>query len=333
MRDPNTAFTNTNGVPFPNTEAINASGPSTTDGTEFVKIGIDDGMDWGAAQALLDAADLTPNGLIESVANSQKLQAMNILFGIPRGYISGLIPSNAADADHDITFSIGEARSALASSLARIALTAALTKQIDIDWVAGDNAGGFPSGLTLAVDTWYHLFVIKNTTSKVVDAGFDTSLVAANLLSDAAGYTEFRRVGSVLTDGSSNIIAFKMYEIGGARRTIWDVAVSEYTSLDPGTAAVLRAMTVPLGVEVKVLHTVEIVDSTPTAPTFCLITHPDQTDTTPSASASTFNNRSNTEQSQVKSEFLTNTSQQIRTRISFSAADVSLIGFTEGWEE
>jgi hypothetical protein len=87
-------------------------------------------------------------------------------------------------------------------------LSAALTKQIDANWVAGDGAGGFPSALALAADTWYYFFVISSADGTTVDAGFDTSLTATNLLTDAAGYTKYRRVGAILTNSSSNIINF-----------------------------------------------------------------------------------------------------------------------------
>lgn len=125
---------------------------------------------------------------------------------LPRGYIDGLIMSNDTDSDHDIAISVGETRSS--DDTTNIPLSAIITKQIDASWVAGDDAGGFPSGLSLSSDTWYHVFVIYNPTTGDTDAGFDTSISATNLLSDATGYTKYRRIGSVLTDGSSNIYAF-----------------------------------------------------------------------------------------------------------------------------
>lgn len=241
----------TNGVAFPNTEAVDATSPSALDGTEFIKIGIDDGLDWGYAQAVLDAAGLTPNGVKESVGNSQKLDAQQILFGIPRAYISGLVPSSGADVDHDIIFGVGEARSALSASRERILLASAITKQLDVDWAAGNNAGGFPSGLTLAIDTWYHLFAIKNNATKVVDAGFDTSLVAANLLADTTGYTEFKRIGSVLTDGSSNILPFSALEqSGGGLLVDYKAQVDDLVAFNAATARQTLVLSVPLGVPV-----------------------------------------------------------------------------------
>ncbi len=58
-------FVNTNGAAFPNTEGKNATGPSATDGTEFVKAMIDNYM-FGPQQALIDYAGLTPDGFAEA---------------------------------------------------------------------------------------------------------------------------------------------------------------------------------------------------------------------------------------------------------------------------
>lgn len=74
MIDYSVMLANTNGSAFPATEAVNASGPTATDGTEFVKSFIDD--QWGFRQALMSEAGLIPNGVQESVSNSQALQAI-----------------------------------------------------------------------------------------------------------------------------------------------------------------------------------------------------------------------------------------------------------------
>jgi len=75
-------FTNQNGVAFPDSEAINASGPSATDGTEFIKVMIDNYM-FGPQQALLNYAGITPSGTPESDTASQELDAMKQNFGFP----------------------------------------------------------------------------------------------------------------------------------------------------------------------------------------------------------------------------------------------------------
>ncbi len=74
MKDYKTVFTNTDGVNFPLTAGVNASGGGATDGTEFVKLFVDDL--WGAAQAIMDFAGFTPSGVDESATVSQRLQAI-----------------------------------------------------------------------------------------------------------------------------------------------------------------------------------------------------------------------------------------------------------------
>lgn len=68
-------FVNTNGVAFPDTEAVNSSGALATDGTEFVKIMIDNWL-FGRQQALLNHVGLTPNGIAEADGASQELLAL-----------------------------------------------------------------------------------------------------------------------------------------------------------------------------------------------------------------------------------------------------------------
>ena len=83
MQDYNASFVNRSGV-FPDTIAINASGPSTTDGTEFVSNMINDSM-WGVWQMILNHASLTPNGVLESDSASQIKEALQKAFGSPPG--------------------------------------------------------------------------------------------------------------------------------------------------------------------------------------------------------------------------------------------------------
>lgn len=71
---------NTSGA-FPSVVSLNASGPSATDGTPYIKQFIDDL--WGASQALMDAASLSPDGVTESASASQRLQALRNVAGHP----------------------------------------------------------------------------------------------------------------------------------------------------------------------------------------------------------------------------------------------------------
>lgn len=126
----------------------------------------------------------------------------------PRNFIDGFQMQNdsGGDVDHDIIINPG---ACIDSTNTRdMLLNSAITKQIDVDWVEGTGQGGFPSGIVLAPTTWYHIFVIIKADG-TVDSGFDSSVTATNLLADATDYTEFRRVGSVLSTGIQNIKFFR----------------------------------------------------------------------------------------------------------------------------
>ena len=122
------------------------------------------------------------------------------------------------DTDHDINIAAG----AVADSTGKYILNVPteFTKQLDATWAAGDDAGGLNdttfAALPIATDrTTIHVFLIgkiETDGSITVDAGFDTSITAANLLADtavvAAGYTLYRRIGSLLLDASDNWYTF-----------------------------------------------------------------------------------------------------------------------------
>ena len=70
---------NTSGA-YPDVVGVNTSGPTTVDGTPYIKAFIDDL--WGANQALMNHAGLTPNAVTESSSASQRLTALhNVTIG------------------------------------------------------------------------------------------------------------------------------------------------------------------------------------------------------------------------------------------------------------
>ena len=123
------------------------------------------------------------------------------------------LSNNVTDADHDIDIVSGIRYSL--DYTTRGTLTSTLTKQIDATWVAGNNAGGMASGVSLSIDTQYYTHALIKSDGSV-DVGFDTSLTASNLITDAnvisSGYTKYRYIGPILTDGSKNIINGSMNE-------------------------------------------------------------------------------------------------------------------------
>jgi hypothetical protein len=161
----------------------------------------------------------------------------------PRGYISGLLVRNATgDPNNDVTISVGEASDSTAARV--MGLSAELTKRLDDPWVAGDNVGGLFSG-TKTSNATYHVFLIRKDSDGTSDVGYDTSFTAANR---PAGYTHFRRIGSIQTDGSSNIEQFFAIELGKQLWVEWSVVAFDATR--SGGTPILVVTKVPLGLTV-----------------------------------------------------------------------------------
>lgn len=174
--------------------------------------------------------------------------ALAALFA-PTGYIRGLeVVNNATFPQTRVDISPGVARVASEDRIARLA--AAITKRLDVDWAEGNGNGGFPSGLTLANNTWYGVFVLLKDDG-TVDGGFDTSLTAANLLSDAgASYTRYRRVGFVRTNGSAQMEQFRQH----GNVVMWNAPFIDVDLTDPGTAEITHTLGhVPTGVRIEAL--------------------------------------------------------------------------------
>ena len=216
-------------------------------------------------------AKLTAAEMDELIAN---------YIAVGRSKIAGLVISNDADADHDILIAVGIAIDNTNGAV--LELTTAITKRIDAVWAAGDDGGGLFSG-TVGNTTWYHVHLIKKDSDNSIDAGFDTSVSAANI---PAGYTAFRRLGAVLTDGSANIRGFSAREIeGGGLEVLWKVpSIDQGFSWSGGaddTAITITLAKVPNGIQTRAILSSTFLDTTPAAFSVLLITSLDETDVAP----------------------------------------------------
>jgi hypothetical protein len=237
-----------------------------------------------------------------------------------RGHIDGLTLSRASATT--VTVAVGSARDG--TDAATLYLSSAITKTLQSSgvWTAGTGNNGLDTGAR-ANSTWYHVWVIGKTDG-TTDWLYSTSASAPTM---PTGYTLKRRVGSVKTDGSGNLINFVQLN----DRFLWDVPVQDVNTTNPGTSAVLATLSVPTGVKVcpialyqaAYLNTVYDV----------LITSPDQTDTAPTSSL--YNARANASASTyftfVGIDVWTNTSGQIRYRVDTSTANVIAYITTFGW--
>jgi hypothetical protein len=225
--------------------------------------------------SVIDASSITVTGNVsatEYYGDGSNLTGLANTF--PRGHLSGLTLSNGTDADHDIDISVGEAKDS--GNTTNLSLSAIMTKQIDATWASGTNAGGMASGVTLSADTWYHVYLVELDAGGT-DAGFDTSTTAANLVATSGIASAYRRIGSVLTDGSSNILGFTQFE----DEFIFDTQVINVNGTGLGTSRVLQTVTTPLGFETRaILGLIGVVAGVNNS-VLITLTHPNVTDTTP----------------------------------------------------
>ncbi|MGE8690921.1 MAG: hypothetical protein ACN6PJ_27510 [Achromobacter sp.] len=110
-------------------------------------------------------------------------------------------------------------------------------------WTAGNNQNGLFSGAK-APNTWYHFFVIRRDSDGLIDAGFDTSLTAANR---PAGWSAYRRVWSVLTTAAADIRAF--FQSGA--ECLWQTRFDIANGLNVTGADQLLSVPVPSGMAAR----------------------------------------------------------------------------------
>ena len=106
MIDYQTNFAETNGAGFPNTLGKNATGAGATDGTEFVKLFIDD--IWGRFQAIMDYAGLSPDNVSEAPGTAQHLDALALGFGGPGDWVIWTHASTPSVTGHRVLFLNGQ---------------------------------------------------------------------------------------------------------------------------------------------------------------------------------------------------------------------------------
>ncbi len=243
---------------------------------------------------------------------------------LPKGYIDGLILSNeAGDTDHDIEVSPGVCRSD-ANDL-DMAITTAWIKQIDVVWAVGTGNGGRASGVALSVDTWYHFFEIGKADGSAVDFGFDTDVDAVNLLADASGYTSYRRLGSVLTDGSSNILGF--IQTGGDFR--FNLRITDYSAAAAATSRQTVTLTVPIDVPIMAKIKLSYQDA---SITHLRLFEVGETDVSPTTNAlDDLTADTNSQVVSTEMEIKTDTSAQIQYRTDAVGNLITIV--SKGWRD
>lgn len=167
-------------------------------------------------------------------------------------YLQGLNLSRTDDAV--VAIASGAARDS--TNVVDIEVSSALAVSNIVSGVNGLDTG------SVAASTMYAVYVIGDSTRHNDAAGLLSLSFSDPTL--PSGYDVFRRVGAVLTDGSSDNLEFHQYGEGKERMCYYDVAISELSNGQSATyAAVDLATSVP-PVRCEVLL---LVDYTPNSAT------------------------------------------------------------------
>jgi len=219
------------------------------------------------AEIAVEASDLLANGIYTFQRNSannawillnSEKPFVNLINGTPATttaqgivYLNNpiTIANNSGNPNTDIDFSGGSFSFSDGSGQA---IAPALTKRLQSsgDWSAGAGGNLLTTGARANSST-YHLYAIYNPSTLAVD--YMALLGVAGTAPDPtavlpSGYTKFDRRGSILTDSSGNIRAF--------RQNFKDFIFSDEISAFVGTAPSLNtdlSISVPSGLQVRAI--------------------------------------------------------------------------------
>lgn len=242
------------------------------------------------------------------------------------GFLFGLtLSNNGTDAVNDIDFATGSATDS--TGLQTLVLASALTKRLDATWAVGTNQGGLDTGAI--ADASYFCFLIKRPDTGVVDAIFSLNTTSPTL---PTNYTLYRRIGAIIRSGAT-IVGF----VQDGDDFVLKVPVTTITATNPGTAAVSRAMGVPIGLRVEAMMSIGIATSTVSTDFAVLITDLSTTDSPPSVALAdvAFSTlaTAGTYRAFVNKRVMTNAGSQVRSRMLTSDASTTLRMNTYGWTD
>lgn len=237
---------------------------------------------------------------------------------LPISIVDGLtLSNNVSDANNDIDIAPGKVVDS--GGTENMILSLSLTKRLDASWTVGSNQGGLDTG-TKAINTWYHVWLIKRTDTGVVDVLFSTSGTTPTMPS---GYTKKHRLLSVRTDGSGNILPFSQ----NGDEVLWSNISTDLSAEASSATAGLKTILVPSGIKVNAILALRSVYSASSVNV--LITSPDQADQAPTSTLATLAVSSAVAFASTMMNVRTNTSSQVRLRSSGTGATNTIL--TSGW--
>jgi hypothetical protein len=160
---------------------------------------------------------------------------------LPRSYLAGLglsIAAGSPTSTFTIDVAAGECRDS--TNAVNISLSASIVDgllQASGAWTAGSGKPKLDTGAR-ANSTWYHVYAIRKDSDGSGEWLFSTNASTPTMPS---GYTYFRRIGSVRTDGSGNILGF----VQTGDRVIYNAIIVDVNEAAPSTTAASLTLTVP----------------------------------------------------------------------------------------
>lgn len=236
--------------------------------------------------------------------------------------ISGFIPSSISGTSTTASLTIS---SGFASDKTRVAGLGGS----GFSWSVtnGNAANGYAGGTTLPNSSTIHFYVMATSSDTTWSASFASTSITPTL---PGSYVYYRRIFSLLTNGSGALINVATNEInGGGLMSYFSTAGSlDVNVSNLGTTRTLYTLSVPSGV--KVLPMIRCRDGGPN-PSVISITSPDEADAAPNPStaplADAFNHGDTQQGTAVN--VLTNTSAQVYARSD--TANTTLFLYTRGW--
>ncbi len=178
----------------------------------------------------------------QALTSAQRTQARTNIGSPISGHLFGLTLSTAGSSS---TFGIAAGDATDSTNIALMALASAYTKT-RTSWAVGSGNGALDSGGGTAASTWYHVFLIQRPDTGVVDVLISLSATSPTL---PTNYTLFRRIGSMLSDGSANWVLFSQ----NGDEFLWSTVPTEINGAPSITTATNLQLTVPTGIKVNAL--------------------------------------------------------------------------------
>lgn len=239
-----------------------------------------------------------------------------LIAALPKGIWNGLALANSAgDVTNDIDFTAGSAKSLTGDFL--LSLAAAHIKQLDATFTEyttiGVASGGRASADNLTGAKWFHVWLIGGSGKD--DQGFFSTSNAPTL---PTGFTERVRLGSVYWDGSATMLFTQ-----DGDHTTWTDPPLDVDDDNPGTSAVDRTLLVPPDYRMDAILNVVLVTGAGGGSHLYVSEKAANDEAASSSSAPLANLSADASDARgTKMVVRTNTSKVIRTRVSFSDADV-----------